>query len=165
MIGTSRKRIYRLWGGDLPGDKGNPLTVRTIGVYLHHMRTRIAQVGFRDMMTYSLSGRVQIDETFVATKRKNNTGRVKRGRKFTLVNSYFLVVIMCRRCCHFEVLGMWDDILKKLVVVRIPDRKGATMVPIIKYFCVQGIRIHTDGWDGYLTLASEGYQHLVVVHK
>ena len=117
------------------------------------------------MMSYSLSGHVQIDETFCKTKRKHNTGRVKRGRKFTLVNFYFLLLIGCCVYLQFEVLGMWDDVLKKLVAVRIPDRSGATMIPIIKYFCVPGIRIDTDGWDGYLPLAREGYQHLIVVHK
>ena len=64
-----------------------------------------------------------------------------------------------------EVLGMWDATFKKFVVVRIPDRSGGTMVPLIKYFCVPGIRIDSDGWSGYNSLAQEGYRHLVVIHK
>ena len=64
-----------------------------------------------------------------------------------------------------KVLGMWDATYKKLVVVRIPDRSGGTMVPVIKYFCSPGIRINTDGWQGYMSLALEGYQHLIVIHK
>ena len=39
------------------------------------------------------------------------------------------------------------------------------MVPVIKYFCSPGIRIDKDGWQGYLPLALEGYQHLIVIHK
>jgi len=60
---------------------------------------------------------------------------------------------------------MWDATHKKLVVSRIPDRSATTMVPVIKYFCAPGIRIDTDGWKGYLSLAAEGYQHLMVIHK
>ena len=89
LQGTSRKKIYRLWGANLPGDQGSPVTIRTIGNYLHDLRTKVAQVGFRDMMTYRLGGHVQLDETFVRTKRKFNTGRVTRGRKFTLVKFHF----------------------------------------------------------------------------
>ena len=72
-------------GGELPNGRGSPITARTIGEYLQQMRHKVAQHGFRQMMNIRLSGHVQIDETFVATKRKHNRGRVKRNRKFTLV--------------------------------------------------------------------------------
>ena len=89
LQGTSRGKIYRLWGGELPGADGSPVTPHTIGNYLYDMRKKVAQVGFQDMMTYRLGGNVQVDETFVRTKRKFNTGRVTRGRRYTLVNFHF----------------------------------------------------------------------------
>ena len=54
---------------------------------------------------------------------------------------------------------------KVLVASRIPDRAGATMIPLIKYWCCPCIEIHTDAWSGYNSLADEGFRHLVVVHK
>jgi len=64
-----------------------------------------------------------------------------------------------------EVLGMWDPQQKVLVAMRIPDRSGPTMIPLIKYFCLPGIEIWSDAWGGYNNLAMEGFRHLVVVHK
>jgi len=72
-------------GGELPNGMGSPVTARTIGEYLQQMRHKVAQHGFRQMINTRLTGHVHIDETFVATKRKHNRGRVKRNRKFTLV--------------------------------------------------------------------------------
>ena len=85
LLGTPRKTIFRQWGGELPNGMGSPVTARTIGEYLQQMRHKVAQHGFRQMINTRLTGHVQIDETFVATKRKHNRGRVKRNRKFTLV--------------------------------------------------------------------------------
>jgi len=87
-----------MWGGNLPGAKGSPLTAKTIGEYLMQMRAKVATIGFRDMMQMTLTGHVQIDETFVATRRKQNTGRAKPNRKFTLVKSYFLCLFLCMAC-------------------------------------------------------------------
>ena len=69
------------------------------------------------------------------------------------------------RVFYFEVLGLWDPQQKVLVATRIPDRSGATMIPLIKYWCAPGLEIHTDAWGGYNSLPDEGFRHIVVVHK
>jgi len=69
------------------------------------------------------------------------------------------------RVFYFEVLGLWDPQQKVLVATRIPDRTGATMIPLIKYWCAPGLEIHTDAWSGYNSLPDEGFRHIVVVHK
>lgn len=97
LVGTPRKTIFRHWGGELPNAMGSPVTVRTIGEYLAQMRKKVAQHGFRKMMNIQLTGHVQIDETFVATKRKHNRGRVRRNRKFTLVKHYFFSLFLSSR--------------------------------------------------------------------
>jgi len=75
---------------------------------------------------------------------------------------------MCMICfvfCLGEVLGMYDETLRKLVALRIPNRTGAIMLPLIQYWCVPGIRITSDAWGGYFGLGALGYRHLTVIHK
>ena len=86
LQGYSRKHIYRLLGGNLPEPHGSPVQLQTIGSYLRDMTERVAQVGFNKLLTYRLSGRVQVDETFVRTQRKHHTGRIVQNRPYTLVN-------------------------------------------------------------------------------
>ena len=81
----SRSHIHRLLGGDLPEPHGSPINPHTIGRYLCTMVERVGAVGFRKLLTYRLSGDVQIDESFVRSPRKNNTGRIVANRPFTLV--------------------------------------------------------------------------------
>ena len=83
--GYSRGHIYQLLGGDLPPPHGSPITKDTISGYIAALTDRVAAVGFRKLLTYQLTGKVQIDETFIASPRKHNKGRLKLGRKFTLV--------------------------------------------------------------------------------
>ena len=76
-----------------------------------------------------------------------------------------LIISMVLSFDFFMVLGLWDPQQKVLVATRIPDRSGATMIPLIKYWCCPGIEIHTDAWSGYNSLADEVFRHLVVVHR
>ena len=83
--GYSRSHIYQLLGGDLPEPHGSPITKQTISTYIAALTDRVAAVGLRKLLTYRLTGKVQIDETFVRSPRKHNRGRLEIGRKFTLV--------------------------------------------------------------------------------
>ena len=83
----SRSHVYRLLGGDLPEPHGSPLHINTIGLYFRDMTERVGAVGFRKLLTYRLSGKVQIDESFVRSPRKHNVGRIVRNRCYTLVNN------------------------------------------------------------------------------
>ena len=75
-------------GGDLPGDRGSPISRKAIGRYLFYMRKRVAAVGYRRLLGVRLAGPCQADETFVRTKAKFNRGRARVNRKFTLVSTY-----------------------------------------------------------------------------
>ena len=75
----SRSHIYQLLGGDLPAPHGSPITKDTISIYIAALTDRVAAVGLRKLLTYQLTGKVQIDETFVRTPRKHNRGRIQRG--------------------------------------------------------------------------------------
>ena len=81
----SRSHIYQLLGGDLPAPHGSPITKDTISIYIAALTDRVAAVGLRKLLRYQLTGKVQIDETFVRTPRKHNRGRIQRGRTYTLV--------------------------------------------------------------------------------
>ena len=94
----SRSHIYRLWGGDLPEPHGCPVNIHTIGLYLRDMTERVGAVGFRKLLTYRLSGKVQVDESFVRTPRKHNVGRIVRNRTYTLV---------INSCVGPQVLSSW----------------------------------------------------------
>ena len=83
----SRGHIYQLLGGDLPPPHGSPITKDTISSYIAALTDRVAAVGLRKLLSYQLTGKVQIDETFVRSPRKHNRGRFPMGRKFTLVTT------------------------------------------------------------------------------
>ena len=85
LNGYGRSHIYQLLGGDLPQPHGSPITKDTISIYIAALTDRVAVVGLRKLLTYRLTGTVQIDETFVRSPRKHNRGRLAMGRKFTLV--------------------------------------------------------------------------------
>ena len=92
----SRSHIYRLLGGDLPEPHGCPINIHTIGLYIRDMTERVGAVGFRKLLTYRLSGKVQVDESFVRTPRKHNVGRIVRNRPYTLViNSCVGPQVLC----------------------------------------------------------------------
>ena len=86
--GYARSHIYQLLGGDLPQPHGSPITKDTISTYIAALTDRVAVVGLRKLLTYRLTGKVQIDETFVRSPRKHNRGRLEIGRKFTLVTPF-----------------------------------------------------------------------------
>ena len=98
-MGFPVKKIYRLMGGDLPGDRGSPLSRKAIGTYLFQIRKRVAAVGFQKLLGVRHGGPCQADETFVRTKAKFNRGRARVNRKFTLVSTYILTKIFMYIFC------------------------------------------------------------------
>ena len=83
--GYAPGHVFVLMGGDQPGDRGSPVTRKTIGKYLADIRDRVAIVGLRKMLQVRLNGPCQADESFVRASRKHNVGRINPGRKHTLV--------------------------------------------------------------------------------
>ena len=110
-MGFSVKKIYRLMGGNLPGDRGCPIARKSIGKYLFQMRKRVADVGFQKLLGVRLAGPCQADETFVRTKAKFNRGRARVNRKFTLVSTYIMAKILMYIFCFAWGAGYlrWDD--------------------------------------------------------
>ena len=87
MFGFAPGKVYRMMGGNAPGDRGCPLSYDTVCRYLFQMRKRVAIVGIQKLRNIKLAGPCQADETFVRTRAKFNRGRFRVNRKFTLVTS------------------------------------------------------------------------------
>ena len=174
MFGFAPGKVYRMMGGNAPGDRGCPLSYDTVCRYLFQMRKRVAIVGIQKLRNIKLAGPCQADETFVRTRAKCNRGRFRVNRKFTLVTSkvnFFwgegssICVWDLLKIDVFEVLGIYDVPSKQLVALRIPNRQLATMRPLFQYWCIPGIQVTTDAWAGYNFLRPDGWRHLAVVHK
>ena len=52
-----------------------------------------------------------------------------------------------------------------MVMVTIPDRSTATLLPIIQTFVLPGTTIYSDEWASYNILAHTGYHHDTVNHS
>ena len=65
------------------------------------------------------------------------------------------------------MLGMIEDGSEDFCLVVCPDnvRDAATLIPIIKEHIEVGTEIHTDMWQAYNSLATNGYIHKVVNHS
>ncbi|XP_011139124.1 uncharacterized protein LOC105182989 isoform X1 [Harpegnathos saltator] len=53
----------------------------------------------------------------------------------------------------------------RLLVVSIPDRTAAILVPIIRRYIASGSIIHSDCWCAYDALSNENYLHRTVNHS
>lgn len=63
---------------------------------------------------------------------------------------------------RLAVFGMLDSMRIRTFVV--PDRSGATLVPLIRAHLAPGSIVHTDQWQGYASLARLGIAHLSCNH-
>ena len=111
----------------------------TVWTWLHKLRRAMVRPG-RDQ----LSGRVEVDETYV--------GGVEKGVHGRQTESKSIVVIAAQEDGH----GMGRIRLK-----RIPDVSGHTLLRFLKEAVVLGSTVHTDGWEGYGKVGSAGYTHEV----
>ena len=53
---------------------------------------------------------------------------------------------------------------RKTLLFHVPDRKAATLVPIIRKYVKPGTVVFSDKWAGYVSLGGT-FQHFVVVHN
>lgn len=110
---------------------------RTAWAMLHKLRRAMVRPG-RDL----LSGRVEVDETFVGGEEEGARGR-QTFRKA-------LVVVAAEE----DGPG-----IGRIRLQRVADATAASLIPFVIDSVVSGSVVHTDGWSGYLDLEAKGYGH------
>ncbi len=93
-----------------------------------------------------LSGRIEVDETYVGGSEKG-----LRGRK---IEKKALVAVAV------EEKGKATG---RIRMVRIPNASANSLVSFIEQSIEPGSVVHTDGWVGYSGLQKLGYEHEVTV--
>ncbi len=115
----------------------------TAWTWLHKLRRAMVRPG-RDR----LSGRVEVDETYVGGGEEGVVGRDLRGKA--------LVVIAAQE----DGAG-----IGRIRMRRVGDASSASLLPFIAEAVEPGSVVHTDGWEGYAGLQSKGYRHEVTLLK
>lgn len=94
----------------------------------------------------SLSGCVEIDETFIGGKRRDGrTGRPGPGSSKT------------------AVMGMVER-QGRVVARAIPDTSGKTLIPLVNQHVMPRSIVYTDEWKPYRALGRQGYFHDRIHH-
>jgi transposase-like protein len=114
---------------------------KTAWTWLHKLRRAMVRPG-RDR----LSGRIEIDETYV--------GGLEEGVRGRQTEAKALVVIAVEE---------GDPGIGRIRMRQIPDASAASLEPFILEHIEPGSVIHTDGWPGYAGVGSKGYTHRVTV--
>ena len=93
----------------------------------------------------TLSGEVEVDETYVGGKQRRQFGRPGKTSKKTPV------VAMAQRG-------------GKVVAKVVPDASARSLLPEIERHVEPGTQVYTDEWRGYASLRKLGYPHRQVRH-
>jgi transposase-like protein len=116
---------------------------KTAWTWLHKLRRAMVRPGRE-----SLTGRVEVDETFV--------GGVEEGARGRQTERKALVVIAAQE----DGPG-----IGRIRMRRILDASSENLMPFVKDVIEPGSTVHTDGWLGYLPVESAGYDHEVTFLK
>jgi transposase-like protein/ribosomal protein L37AE/L43A len=111
---------------------------QTAWAWLHKLRRAMVRPG-RDR----LSGEVEVDETLLG-----GLG----GAQGRSTATKALVVVAA------EVVGRGTG---RIRMRRIPDGSAPTLQAFVEEAIERGSIVHTDGWDGYARVKSQGYRHRV----
>jgi len=114
---------------------------RTAWTWLHKLRRAMVRPG-RDR----LSGRIEVDETFLGGHEKGVLGR-KTLKKV-------LVVVAAQE----DGPGVG-----RIRMRRIKDTSANSLVPFVAESVEPGSVVHTDGWQAYNGLSEKGYTHEVTI--
>lgn len=112
---------------------------RTAWEWLYRLRHAMVRPG-RDR----ISGKVEVDETFIGGKRAGKRGRGADGK--------VLVVIAA------QVDGRR---IGRIRLKRIPNASGNSLNMAIKETIEPGSTVITDGWEGYSKVETFGYTHKI----
>lgn len=116
---------------------------QTAWAWLHKLRRAMVRPG-RDRLT----GRVEVDETYVGGPEKGVPGRAAKDKA--------LVVIAAQE----DGRG-----IGRIRMRRIPDASAQSLGGFIAESVEPGSLVHTDGWDGYAGLSKKAYGHEVTTLK
>ncbi len=112
---------------------------QTAWAWLHKLRRAMVRPG-RDR----LSGRVEVDETYL--------GGLEEGVRGRQTESKAVIVVAAEE--DGKGIG-------RIRMRRIPDASAQSLVPFVKESVEPGHVVHTDGWLGYAPLESHGYIHKI----
>lgn len=96
-----------------------------------------------------LTGRVEVDETYVGGNEEGVTGRE------TETKSTVAIAVETH-----EPKG-----LGRIRLQRVPDVSGASLIPFVTASVEPGSTVRTDGWQAYWTLPDHGYTHDRIVMR
>lgn len=114
---------------------------KTAWTWLHKLRRAMVRPG-RDR----LSGRVEVDETYLGAAEKGLCGR--KTEKKALIG----------------VAAQEDGSrIGRIRMRRIQDASARSLEPFIEESIEPGSVVHTDGWEGYAGLEKKGYPHEVTI--
>jgi transposase len=99
-----------------------------------------------DKKEFNLSGKVEVDESLIGGKSKGG----KRGWG-----------AMDNKVCLFSMVERGG----RVKTYPVENRKGETLIPLIKENVEKGTMINSDEYKGYNSLESEGFGHDSVVHS
>lgn len=116
---------------------------KTAWTWLHKLRRAMVRPG-RDR----LSGRVEVDETYLGGREGGVHGRQTQSKA--------LIVVAAQE----DGSG-----IGRVRMRRIADASAASLVPFGRDCVEAGSVVHTDGWLGYLPLEGQGYDHEVTFLK
>jgi transposase-like protein len=132
--GASAQGLQRILG------LGSYITAWT---WLHKLRRAMVRPG-RDQ----LSGRVEVDESYV--------GGLEEGVRGRQMETKALVAVACEED---------DKGIGRIRLRRIRDASAASLLVFVEEAIQPGSVVHTDGWEGYVGLEMKGYTHQVTVLK
>ncbi len=116
---------------------------RTAWTWLHKLRRAMVRPG-RDRLT----GRVEVDETYLGGAKPGKRGRGAAGK--------ILIVVAAQE----DGAG-----IGRIRMRRVPDASAASLQPFVVEAIAPGSVVHTDGWEGYIGVERKGYRHAVTVRK
>lgn len=116
---------------------------QTAWAWLHKLRRAMVRPS-RDR----LSGRIEVDETYLGGVEEGLRGR-KKERKA-------LIVVAAQE--NGRAIG-------RIRMRQIPDASGDSLLPFVQEAIEPGSVVHTDGWLGYQGLAAKGFVHEITLIK
>ena len=116
---------------------------QTAWTWLHKLRSAMVRPG-RDL----LSGRVEVDESFLGGLEEGLRGRKKETKA--------LIVVAAQQ----DGMG-----IGRIRMRHIADASAGALHQFVQDSIAPGSVVHTDGWVGYSGLATKGYTHEVTILK